>query len=76
MPGGQAVKDKDLTEDSLRSDDSKIALFTGLPTYLVLKTVFDFISPYIQEHHRSALSNFQQFIMVLMKLLIWSGFRL
>ena len=59
----KVVQDKELSDDSLRLDDSKVKFFTGLPSYSVRKAMFDFISPYVKEHHHSALSNFQQFLM-------------
>ena len=59
---------KQLTEDSLQMDDTKVKFYTNLPSFCILKIVFEIISPYVKEHHRSALSNFQQFFIVLMKL--------
>ena len=59
---------KELTEDSLQMNDTKVKFYTNLPSFCILKIVFEFISPYVKEHHRSALSNFQQFFIVLMKL--------
>jgi hypothetical protein len=50
-----------LSEQSLERDDSKVKFYTGLPSFVTLKILFDFVNPYAREHHRSALTNFQQF---------------
>ena len=66
---GRFIKEpKELTEENLQMDDTKVKFYTSLPSFCILKIIFEFISPYIKEHHRSSLSNFQQFLMVLMKL--------
>ena len=57
-----------LSEQSLERDDSKVKFYTGLPSFVTLKILFDFVNPYAREHHRSALTNFQQFLLILMKL--------
>ena len=62
-----SLKGKELMLEDLRSNDKTVKLYTGLPTFLVLKTVFDFVNHNVREHHRSILSNFQQFLMVFMK---------
>ena len=59
---------RELTEDSLQMNDTEVKFYTGLPSFCILKIIFEFISPYVKEHYRSALSNFQQFFIVLMKL--------
>ena len=41
--------------------------YTGLPTYAILKIVFNFISPFV-ERKPTVLSIFQEFILVLIKL--------
>ena len=33
-----------------------------------MKILFDFIAPNVKEHHRASLSNFQQFLLVQIKL--------
>ena len=66
---GRFIKEpKELTEENLQMDDTKVKFYTGLPSFCILKIIFEFISPYIKEHHRSSLSNFHQFLMVQMKL--------
>jgi hypothetical protein len=50
-----------LTEQSLERDAHKVKVYTGLPSFVSLKILFDFVNPYAREHHRSALTNFQQF---------------
>ena len=59
---------KELTLESFQADDNKVKFYTGLPSFLNMKILFDFIAPSIKEHHHASLSNFQQFLLVLMKL--------
>lgn len=54
-------------EAEFQNDDERVRFYTGLPSFDILMTVFNFISPYVAR--RSAcLTKFQEFIMVLMKL--------
>ena len=62
------INEHEFTEGSLKDNDVKVKFYTGLPSYAVLLLVFKFVSASINLHHRSALSNFQQFCMTLMKL--------
>ena len=59
---------KELTLESFQADEIKVKFYTGLPSFLTMRILFDFIAPNVKEHHRSSLSNFQQFLLVLMKL--------
>ena len=51
----------------MQCNGDAIKFYTGLPSYSLLKTVFDFVSP-LDKHHNSALPLFQQFLMTLVKL--------
>ena len=53
---------------SLEKDDHKVAFLTGLPSYQVLMKVFDLADPFIQDHFNRKLNNFQEFLLVLMRL--------
>ena len=59
---------KELTLESFQADDNKVKFYTGLPSFLTMKILFDFVAPNVKKHHRTTLSNFQQFLLVLMKL--------
>ena len=59
---------KELTLESFQADDNKVKFYTGLPSFLTMKILFDFVAPNVKKHHRTMLSNFQQFLLVLMKL--------
>ena len=54
-----------IVEEEMIGDDSEVKDFTGLPSYGILKTVFDFIYPCINDSSRSSLS---QFLVVLVRL--------
>ena len=56
------------TEDELEDDNTKVRYYSGLPSFTVLMTIYNFIAPYISNHSGNSLPKFQQFMMVLMKL--------
>ena len=64
----QALESEQLTEKAFKSfPSSKIKHFTGLPSFVTLMAVFNFIAPLVLNNSGSTLSKFQQFLMVLMK---------
>ena len=58
---------KDGTEDWFNSDE-KVNFYTGLPNSYVLMTVFEFVSSGVKHSSPSALTQFQEFTMTLMRL--------
>ena len=53
----------------LRSDNKKVKYYTGLPSYTILKVVFDFVCEEMPNSIANCkLSPFEQFVMTLMKL--------
>jgi len=54
------------TEESFADDDNKTRFYTGLPTFAILMLVFNFVKDKLP--YRSSLTNFQQLLVVLMKL--------
>ena len=59
---------KELTLESFQANDIKVKFYTGLPSFLTMKILFDLIAPNVKEHHHSLLSHFQQLLLVQMKL--------
>ena len=60
---------KVITEDLLAKDDKMVRYYTGLPSYEVLKAVYDLVIIGIPSTlSASSCSLFQQFLIVLMKL--------
>ncbi|XP_069114764.1 uncharacterized protein [Argopecten irradians] len=57
-----------ISEDMFRHNDDKVKLFTGLPGFSVLMTVFMLIEPHLPLSHNSALTKFQQMMLVFMRL--------
>ena len=55
------------TQASLRDDDAKVKYYTGLSSFAVLKGLFNFLSVSLEIINRSALSLFQQLMLLLMK---------
>ena len=64
----EAVGRQGFTISWFESDDSKVKFFTGLPSFQILMTLFDFITMSVACSARSSLPLLQQFIMTLMKL--------
>ena len=58
-----------ITEENLVNDDKKVKYYTGLPSYLLLKIVFDFVTVGLPKNYSfGACSTFQQFLITMMKL--------
>lgn len=57
------------SEQFLKNDDA-VKFYTGLPSFEVLKTIFDFVAPPIKILNKNPqkLTNFQEFMIVLVKL--------
>ena len=65
----QESKSRLSIKDVLRSDDKKVKYYTGLPSYTILKVVFDFVCEEMPNSIANCkLSPFEQFVMTLMKL--------
>ena len=56
-----------LTEDSFRDDD-KTKFYTGIPKFSLLMHVLNLIAPHIKRNTQNALSQFQEFLLVLIRL--------
>lgn len=63
----QRLSDTKFTPETFQSNE-KTRFYTGLPNFLVLMQIFQLCEPYITTTSLSALSKFEQFIMVLMRL--------
>jgi predicted mannosyl-3-phosphoglycerate phosphatase (HAD superfamily) len=57
-----------ISQETFQNDDEKVKLFTGLPSYAVLATLFTYLKPAITHSNKSSLSKFQKVILVLMRL--------
>ena len=57
-----------LTEDSFRNDDEKVLFYTGLPNFLVMITLFNYLQDIVSLTARSSLSKFEQFVLTMMRL--------
>lgn len=64
----ERVKACKLDEDYFSGSDDKVKFYTGLPSFVCLMIVFDFVSDGISVSVRSVLSKFQQVVLTLMKL--------
>lgn len=63
-----ALKQYLITPEALEGNDSKVQYFTGLPSFKILKCVFDFVSVSFKTYSRTVLPLFNQFVMVLVRL--------
>ena len=58
-----------IKEDVLKNDNKKVKYYTGLPSYALLKVVFNFVCEDMPNAIANCkLTSFEQFIMTLMKL--------
>ena len=64
----KSIKHTSFDEKDLNGDDEKVNFYTGLPTYATLMAIFNFVSTHIPLSSSASLANFQQFLIVLMKL--------
>ena len=55
-----------LDTESFNGNDDKVKFFTGLPSFCVMMTVFNFILPFLSQNMK--LSPFSQFIVTLLRL--------
>jgi hypothetical protein len=62
-----------LAEESLQNDNAKVKYYTGLPNFEALMALFSYVNSSIQSNSRHALTCFQQFILVLVKLKLNPG---
>ena len=61
-------KDIEWSENALREDDNRVRFYTGLPSFSILKAVFDFVSFCEESSSYYSLSKFDQFLATLLKL--------
>ena len=64
----QKLQETKITEDFFRDSDKKVRYYTGLPSFLTLMIVFEFVKNFIPVSSRIALTKFQKFLLVKMKL--------
>ena len=57
-----------LTEDSFRDHDDKTKFYTGIPSFSLLMHVLNLIAPHIKRNTQNALCQFQEFLLVLIRL--------
>ena len=57
-----------LTEDSFRDNDDKTKFYTGIPSFSLLMHVLNLIAPHIKRNSQNALCQFQEFLLVLIRL--------
>lgn len=55
-------------QDSFEHDDERVRFYTGLPGYLTLMALFQFVSAYIPYNKGSDLGTFERLVMTLMRL--------
>uniref|UniRef100_A0A146LDP2 THAP-type domain-containing protein n=1 Tax=Lygus hesperus TaxID=30085 RepID=A0A146LDP2_LYGHE len=64
----QDLKDVSLDETSLKGDDDKTKYYTGIPSYDLLKIVYDLVECELPHTHRNSLPKFSEFILAMMRL--------
>ena len=56
-----------MSEETFKNNDEKVNYYTGLPSFTVLMTLFQFLQPFIPKS-QTAMSQLQQCILVLTRL--------
>ncbi|KAH9359634.1 hypothetical protein HPB48_021449 [Haemaphysalis longicornis] len=56
------------TKDSLKDDDQKVAFYTGLPSFLMLFSLFNLLKDHASHCSRNALTQFEKMMLFLMRL--------
>lgn len=64
---GTITHNAPFSEESLHNDE-RVKFYTGLPTFKLLKSLFDFVEPPPDTWHATKLTSFQEFMIVLAKL--------
>ena len=59
--------DIQINQDGFRNDE-KTRFYTGFPNFCMLMQVFNFISPYVKATSRNVLTQFQELLLVLMRM--------
>uniref|UniRef100_A0A8C5GX67 Uncharacterized LOC114473450 n=1 Tax=Gouania willdenowi TaxID=441366 RepID=A0A8C5GX67_GOUWI len=62
------ISNHQVTPDAFKDNDEKVKYFTGLPNFLVLMSVFKFVSASLKQNERTSFCEFQQLIMTFMRL--------
>lgn len=57
-----------LTEDALRSCETKVSFYTGMGNFAVLLALFSLIEGYVSHGANNSLTKFQEFVLFLMKM--------
>ena len=62
------LNDLMFNQKSFEGSDEKVRYYTGLPNFLTLMTIFNFISDYLPKQRLVELGAFERFVMTLMRL--------
>ena len=62
------IKSNEISPENFDGNDERVRYFTGLPSYLTLMALFNFLKPFIPRTAKNALSDFQMLVLVLMRL--------
>ena len=56
------------SEETFQNEDEKVKFYTGLPNFLMLMALFNYLTEHISSGPRSVTTKFQEMLMVLMRL--------
>ena len=62
------VRLSSFSESDLQGNEAMVLFYTGLPTFQILKEVFDHVALAVPKTETSKLTNFEQFMLVMLKL--------
>ena len=62
------LKSSQISPEYFEGNDERVRYFTGLPSFLTLMAIFNFLEPFILRTAKNALTDFQMLVLVLMRL--------
>ena len=65
----------EISRQAFSGNDDKTKFYTGIPNFVLLTHVFNLVAPHVKHTSTNVLSQFQEFLITLMKLKLNSPFQ-
>lgn len=63
-----ALRSASFTEEALEGDDSRVAFYTGVPSFFMLFGIFNLVKDHISHSARHSLTQFEEMVVFLMRI--------